>query len=109
MTIQLPPVIAAYFTADRDGDIDAILACFAEGAMVRDEGKMNQGHDAVRAWKTKSSNAYNYVSEPFAVASEADQTIVTSRLTGDFPGSPLDLRYFFTLREGKIAALEIKP
>ncbi len=109
MTIELPPVIADYFSADRDGDIDAILACFTEDALVRDEGKMNQGHDAVRAWKAKSSAAYNYVSEPFAVSGEADQAIVTSRLTGDFPGSPLDLRYFFTLHEGKIAALEIKP
>jgi hypothetical protein len=109
MTIELPPVIAEYFSADRDGDIDAILACFTEDAMVRDEGKMNQGHDAVRAWKAKSSAAYNYVSEPFATTSDADRTIVTSRLTGDFPGSPLDLRYFFTLRAGKIAALEIKP
>lgn len=109
MTIQLPPAIAAYFSADRAGDIDAILACFTEDALVQDEGKMNQGHDAVRAWKAKSSAAYNYVSEPFAAASDGDQMIVTSRLTGDFPGSPLDLRYFFTLRAGKIAALEIKP
>jgi ketosteroid isomerase-like protein len=109
MILQLPPAIAEYFRADRAGDIDAILTCFTEDALVRDEGKMNQGHDAVRAWKAKSSAAYNYVSEPFAATSDGDQTIVTSRLTGDFPGSPLDLRYFFTLRASKIAVLEIKP
>jgi hypothetical protein len=108
MTIELPPVVATYFDADRDGNIDAILACFTEDAMVQDEGKMNQGHEAVRAWKIKSSNAYNYTSVPFSVTIEAGRTIVTSRLTGDFPGSPLNLSYFFTLRDGKIAALEIK-
>jgi hypothetical protein len=35
--------------------------------------------------------------------------IVTSRLTGNFPGSPVDLRFFFRLERGKIAALEIIP
>ena len=34
---------------------------------------------------------------------------MTSHLEGDFPGSPLDLRYFFTLDGDKIAALEIIP
>jgi hypothetical protein len=34
---------------------------------------------------------------------------VTSRVTGSFPGSPVDLRYFFTLGRGRISTLEIKP
>jgi hypothetical protein len=32
---------------------------------------------------------------------------VTSHLVGDFPGSPVDLRYFFVLDGDKIASLEI--
>jgi hypothetical protein len=35
--------------------------------------------------------------------------VVTSRLTGNFPGSPVDLRFFFRLERGKIASLEIIP
>ena len=38
-----------------------------------------------------------------------DLTVITSRLTGDFPGSPVDLRFFFRLERGKIASLEIIP
>jgi hypothetical protein len=30
-------------------------------------------------------------------------------VTGDFPGSPVDLHYRFTLEGGKIARLEIAP
>lgn len=30
-----------------------------------------------------------------------------SRVSGDFPGSPIDLRYVFTLTGGKIERLEI--
>ena len=32
--------------------------------------------------------------------------IVTSRLTGNFPGSPVDLRFAFRLERGKIASLK---
>jgi len=35
--------------------------------------------------------------------------IVTSRLTGNFPGSPVNLRFSFHLERGKIAYLVIQP
>jgi hypothetical protein len=34
---------------------------------------------------------------------------VTSRVTGHFPGSPVDLRFIFTLERGKVGSLEITP
>lgn len=37
------------------------------------------------------------------------KTIVTSRVTGNFPGSPVELRYLFGLEGNKIASLEILP
>jgi hypothetical protein len=36
-------------------------------------------------------------------------TIVTSRLTGNFPGSPVNLRFFCELEGDSIASLEIIP
>ena len=47
--------------------------------------------------------------EPFAAEQQGAMTVVTSRLTGNFPGSPVDLRYFFKLEGDKIASLEIIP
>jgi hypothetical protein len=35
--------------------------------------------------------------------------VVTSRLTGNFPGSPVNLRFFFGLEGDKIASMEIIP
>jgi hypothetical protein len=35
--------------------------------------------------------------------------VVTCRLTGSFPGSPVNLRFFFELDGEKIASLEIAP
>jgi ketosteroid isomerase-like protein len=107
MTIQLAAPIAGYFAADERGDADAVAAWFTEDAVVKDEGKENHGRDAIRMWKSTASKAFSYAVEPFAVVSDGDRATVTSRVTGDFPGSPIDLRYLFVLREGKIAALEI--
>jgi hypothetical protein len=47
--------------------------------------------------------------EPFACERKDGKTVVTSRLTGNFPCSPVNFRYFFELEGDKIAALEIIP
>ena len=35
------------------------------------------------------------------------KTVVTNRLTGNFPGSPIELEFVFTLKDDKIVSLEI--
>ena len=106
MSITLPEPIEAYFTADKAARTD-VAECFTQTAIVKDEGKTYSGREAIGRWKTESSSKYTYVSEPFALMQDADRMIVTSHLTGNFPGSPVDLRYAFTLEGDKIAALEI--
>jgi len=107
--IKLPDPIAAYFAADKlDGE--AFARCFAEDAVVKDEGKTYSGIAAIRRWKSETTSKYTYTSEPFRCEESNNSTIVTSRLTGTFPGSPVDLRFFFQLDErGKITRLEIIP
>ena len=50
---------------------------------------------------------YHYTSEPLAVDASGPEVTVTARVTGDFPGSPVELRYRFTLEGASIARLEI--
>ena len=107
MAIKLPKTIEDYFDADRNGGPDAIAACFTEEAVVKDEGKTHVGREAIRRWKAGSVQKYSYTVEPFFIATENGKTLVTSHLVGDFPGSPVDLRYFFVLADDKIAELEI--
>lgn len=108
MSITLPTPIAAYFAADRT-DGDAVAQCFSEGAVVVDERKAYSGRDAIRRWRAEAASKYTYVAEPFAITEENGETVVTSRLTGNFPGSPIDLRYAFVLEGNFIARLEIAP
>ena len=106
--LKLPEPIAAYFNADkRDGE--AIARCFTTRAIVKDEGQTHSGRAAIKAWKTEVSAKYSYTSEPFAVEQKEGRYVVTSRLTGNFPGSPVDLRFVFRLERRKIAFLEITP
>lgn len=106
MSLDLPKPIAAYFAADK-GDADAVAGCFAEQAVVKDERKTYSGRAAIRQWKADASAKYNYTSEPVDVANKDGKTVVTSRLVGNFPGSPIDLRYFFVIDGDRIASLEI--
>jgi hypothetical protein len=106
--LNLPEPIAAYFQADQRGG-DAVARCFTKDAVVKDERETHSGLAAIRAWKTAASARYSYTSEPFAVEQKDGRYIVTSRVTGSFPGSPVDLRYTFGLERGKIAFLEIAP
>ncbi|MGJ4855910.1 nuclear transport factor 2 family protein [Labrys sp. La1] len=109
MAVELPKTIAEYFAADRAQAAGALLQCFTENAVVRDEGNTYAGRGAIRQWKAGASQKYTYIVEPFSIGREGDRTVVTAHLVGDFPGSPVDLRYFFVLEGEKIAALEIVP
>jgi hypothetical protein len=106
--LNLPEPIAAYFAADKL-DSEAVARWFTTDAIVKDEGHTHTGLASIKQWKAEASAKYTYTSEPFAVEQKGGVTVVTSRLRGNFPGSPTDLRFFFRLERGKIAFLEIIP
>lgn len=109
MKMELPELIADYFAADGTGDAGLLSELFADDAVVRDEGHTIVGREAIRDWKTGASSKYSYTVEPFAIADSAGRQVVTSHVTGDFPGGSLDLRYFFVVEGGQIVDLEIVP
>jgi hypothetical protein len=51
---------------------------------------------------------YHHTVEPLAVSHRDGLTVVTARVAGTFPNSPLDLQHVFAVEGGKIASLEIK-
>ena len=105
--LNLPEPVAEYFEADRR-DGKAVAGCFTDEGLVKDEGQTHSGLAAIEAWKTAASEKFSYVAKPFVLEKREGKYLVTSRVTGDFPGSPADLQYIFTLKRGKIVSLEIK-
>jgi len=104
--LNLPEPIAAYFEADRQ-DGQAVARCFTKDGVVLDEGKTHSGPAAIDLWKTESSAKYSYTARPHTLETQGRSYIVTSQVSGNFPGSPVDLRYTFILERGKIASLEV--
>lgn len=103
-TLELPEPIAACFAAEHPA---AFARCFTAQASVRDEGHTHTGMAAIQAWKAASSARYAYAAQPLALQREAEFQVVRARVSGNFPGSPIDLRYRFRLERGLIASLEI--
>lgn len=108
MTIHLPKPIATFFAADRTRDPERVAACFTETAIVTDEGRTYHGRDEIRQWIAESSAKYTYTATPFNVNEEDGRTVVTAHLIGNFPGSPVDLRYVFALEGELIAELKTR-
>ncbi|MFC4729217.1 nuclear transport factor 2 family protein [Coralloluteibacterium thermophilus] len=107
MTLQLPDPIATFFAIDDDSDATAVAACFTPDAEVRDEGETHRGGDAILAWRRAARRKYAFRAEPRELRQDGDILTVRAQVTGDFPGSPAMLDHVFTLRDGRIAALEI--
>lgn len=107
MTIKLPKPIEDYFDADRTGDPAAIAATFTEAGVVKDKGKTHRGRAAIREWMVEAGQLYAYAVEPFFIGTENGKTQVTAHVVGSFPGSPIDLRFFFVLAGDKVSELEV--
>lgn len=99
--------VASYIGAANAQDIEAVAASFNEDAVVRDEGQDKVGKAAIREWALEVSNKYHPTVEVLDVAETDGRTVLTGRVSGDFPGSPVDLHYAFRLGRGRIERLEI--
>lgn len=104
--LTLPEPIAAYFAAEHNPE--ALARCFTEQAVMKDDGHTYTGVDAIKAFMAEASAKYSATTVPFALEREDGFQIVKAKVTGNFPGSPIDLSYRFRLERGLIASLEIK-
>ena len=106
---ELPGPIVAYVAASNAHDAAACAACFADDAIVRDEGREVRGVAAVRDWMDAAIAKYRHTVEVLASTEKNGDIIVACRVSGDFPGSPVELRHAFVVAGDKIRRLEIVP
>jgi hypothetical protein len=108
MTVtKLAEPVANYIAAANAQDIAAVTACFGETAVVHDEKRERRGLAAIREWAVEVSEKYQPTIEVLSVVEPYGRTIVTGSVSGNFPGSPVELRYAFTVADGRIDRLEI--
>ena len=107
MIDDLPKPIVLYVSAENSGDTTLFDDCFVEDAVVRDERETHRGLAAIKEWKAETKRKYQHSVDPLRIAERDGKLIVTNRLTGNFPGSPIELDFVFTLVGDKIVSLEI--
>src|SRR5258705_13161302 len=107
MSTKLPELLAGYFAAANVHDVGAMLAPFADDAVVKDESREHRGREAIRKWMEETIRKYDFTLEPADVSESGRKTVVTTVVAGKFPGSPVRLRYAFSLSRDKIRRLEI--
>lgn len=107
MTIDAPKPVLDYYTAKNRHDLDAMIAPFAEDAVVSDENKTYEGRAAILAWMAETTRKYAVTVEPEKADEEGGDLVVSAMVSGNFPGSPARLAYRFRLRGDEIAGLSI--
>ena len=108
MALKLPKPVATYLAAVKARDADMLALCFADDAVVHDENCDHRGLDAIKSWKRETDAKYRYIAEPLDASVDGNIVRLHVRLTGDFPGSPVELDYTFTLANDRIISLEIQ-
>ena len=107
MNIELPPVIASFFHATNTREFADFLSLFTADAHVNDEANDYYGAEIGR-WIDRATADTKPTADVTDITRDGQQLVVTAQLSGNFPGSPIQLRYYFTLKDAKIATLLIK-
>lgn len=101
--------VKAYFEGRNARDFAQALSGFSNDAVVRDESRTHRGPQEIRAWMMETIAAYDDRSQLLNVVADGDSVIATAEVSGNFPGSPITLRYRFVTERGMISSLEIAP
>ncbi len=107
MNLELPPAIAAFFHATNTREYADFLSLFTADAHVNDEANDYRGAE-IAAWIDRATADTKPVTNVTAITCDGVQSMVTADVSGNFPGSPVQLRYNFTLKDDKIATLLIR-
>ena len=108
-TTTLEGIVAEHLVAVNALDTDAIVATFADDALVNDARREFWGKDAIRRWVAKEMVGDQVTIEVIEVIDHHGQTVVRGRYDGDYDKTNLPdeliLTNYFSVRDGKITSL----
>jgi hypothetical protein len=108
-TTTLAPVLAEFVAAVNVFDEDAIVAAFADDALVNDVHREFWGTEAIRRWVAREIVGDRVTIAVTEVLDHHGDTIVRGRYDGEYDKTnvpdPLILTHYFTVRHGKIVTL----
>ena len=108
-TTGVTGIVAEHVAAVNGQDEDAIVATFAEDALVNDAHREFWGADAIRRWVAKEIVGDKVTLQVTEVLDHYGEAIVRGRYDGEYDKTNLPdeliLTNYFTVRNGKIVSL----
>lgn len=84
-TINLPPIIQNYIDASNARDVQSLLACFTEDAVIRDENATLHGKIEIEPWISTTIQKCKFQFDPVSDAQGVSDLVVTVKVSGTFP------------------------
>jgi hypothetical protein len=111
IAFDLPPPVAAYIAATNSFDIDALMATFADDALVNDHRDEFVGRDAIRRWAQREIIDDRVTMQVASATRCGDSASVTAIVTGNFDRTglpdPLLLTFYFSVADDRVVQLVI--
>ncbi|CAG9623495.1 nuclear transport factor 2 family protein [Sutcliffiella rhizosphaerae] len=107
MKFQLPEAIETFFRVSNSYDSSLLAKCFAEDAILYDEGLAYHGPTAIEADIVKANNNLQVKTDVTNAVGKNGEMVVLATISGNFDGSPVALDYYFTIKDQKITTLKI--
>ncbi|NHB57935.1 hypothetical protein G9F32_07820 [Acinetobacter sp. 194] len=101
--VQLPTAISLFYAIHLDNIEMDIIQCLSPDACLEDEGHFYQGHQEIKNWFTSAMQKYQFQAEPLKIIENQSQHIsILTRVSGQFPNSPIQITYQFKLNQNLI-------
>ncbi len=109
-TLALRPVLAEHVAAVNAFDEDAIVATFADDALVNDAHREFWGIEAIRRWVAREMVGDKVTLQVSEVIDHYGDAIVRAKYDGEYdktslPPGDLIMTNYFTVRDGRIVTL----
>lgn len=107
MIQTLPKPLATLVKAQNQQDATAYAAVFAADAAVHDEGKDHHGRASIEKWIDAANKEYQATMEVLDYSGTETEGVMTTKVSGTFDGSPVQLKYHLSMINGEIVSLRI--
>lgn len=107
MSIKIPEPIEKYIRNSEIGALEEAVAAFTADATVVDEGEDTTvvGREAIHGWIADYTSKYKTNVEVTDMVEKDGEVVLTTLVSGNFPGNRAEFVYRCTLRDGLIARL----
>jgi ketosteroid isomerase-like protein len=108
---QLPEAVQAYTTAGNAFDLDGLVRCFADDALVNDNHREFWGRGAIRDWLARELVGDSVTADVVEVTEHHGDFVVRAEMDGTYDKTglpdPLVLTHYVKLDGGQIVQLII--